>query len=134
MKIFLFNILWSLLAILAIDIVWLYTMAKRFYSLQIGHLMADTPKLGPAVVFYLLYTSALSFFVLIPAIENSYSPLKIFLIGAFFGLVAYGTYDLTNHSTLKNWPLVVTVVDLIWGALLTGVVSLIAVYLTKYFN
>lgn len=133
MKTFIVSSLASLVSILAIDSVWLYLMSKRFYQVKIGHLMADKVNFIPAIFFYLLYVSALSFFVVIPAIKNNYMPINIFLIGAFLGLLAYGTYDLTNHSTLKDWPAIVTIVDLIWGALLTGTVSLIAYYITKYF-
>lgn len=133
MKIFFISSLSALISILAIDSVWLYLMSKRFYQPNIGHLMADKVNFIPAIFFYLLYVSALSFFVILPAIKNNYSPIYIFLVGAFLGLLAYGTYDLTNHSTLKDWPTIVTIVDLIWGALLTGTVSLIAYYITKYF-
>jgi uncharacterized membrane protein len=134
MKTFFISSLSSLIAILAIDSVWLYIMSKKFYQPNIGHLMADKVNFIPAIFFYLLYVSAISFFVVIPAFKNNYSPINIFLVGAFLGLLAYGTYDLTNHSTLKDWPTIVTLVDLVWGALLTGSVSLIAYYTLKYFS
>ncbi len=133
MKIFIISSLSALISILAIDSVWLYIMSKKFYQPNIGHLMADKVNFIPAIFFYLLYVSAISFFVVIPAFEKNVSPTYVFLVGAFLGLLAYGTYDLTNHSTLKDWPTIVTLVDLVWGALLTGAVSLIAYYITKYF-
>lgn len=116
---------------LGVDIVWLSTMSKRFYSKFIGHLMADKPELLPALVFYLIYIAGVTFFVVIPGLKNNYPPLKIFLTGALLGLMAYGTYDLTNQATLKNWPVLVTLVDLVWGAFLTGAVSIIAVIISK---
>jgi uncharacterized membrane protein len=123
----------SLLALLAIDSVWLTVMAKKFYSQHIGHIMASSPNLVPAGAFYLVYSLGITFFVVTPAIQNNSSLTKVFLTGALLGLVAYATYDLTNHATIKNWPTIVTLVDLIWGALLTGTVSLIAFYVTKHY-
>ncbi len=123
----------SLLALLAIDSVWLTVMAKKFYSQHIGHIMASSPNLVPAGAFYLVYSLGITFFVVTPAIQNNSSLTKVFLTGALLGLVAYATYDLTNHATIKNWPTIVTLVDLVWGALLTGTVSLIAFYVTKHY-
>jgi uncharacterized membrane protein len=123
----------SLLALLAIDSVWLTVMAKKFYSQHIGHIMASSPNLVPAGAFYLVYSLGITFFVVTPAVHNNSSLTKVFLTGALLGLVAYATYDLTNHATIKNWPTIVTLVDLIWGALLTGAVSLIAFYVTKHY-
>lgn len=116
---------------LAIDAVWLVTMSKRFYAVQLGSLMESSPKIIPAAVFYLLYALGPAVLVVVRAVNNDTGFPKVFLLGALFGLVAYGTYDLTNQATLKDWRMIVTVVDLAWGALLTGVVSIIAVSLTR---
>ncbi len=124
----------SLVAMLAIDAVWLSTMAKTFYAKHIGHLMADSPNLAPAGVFYIIYTFALSVLVVAPAVHNESSFIKVFLLGALFGFSAYATYDLTNQATLKSWPTLVTVVDMLWGAVLTGVTAVIAFYITKHFS
>jgi uncharacterized membrane protein len=123
-----------LLPMLAIDAVWLATMSKRFYSVKIGSLLADSPRLAPAGIFYLIYALGASILVVVRAVDGGSGFLEIFLLGALLGLFAYGTYDLTNQATLKEWPVVVTVVDLVWGALLTGVVSIIAVALTRLFT
>ncbi len=133
MKIFLISIIISLTVMLSIDAVWLKTTAKRFYARYIGHLMAETPNLLAAGVFYLIYTSTLSVLVIIPAVQGSFSLEKVFFFGATFGLAAYATYDLTNQATLKSWPSVVTVVDLLWGALLTGTVSVVTFLLLGVF-
>ncbi|MBP9851308.1 MAG: DUF2177 family protein [Candidatus Pacebacteria bacterium] len=133
MKNILISLVSALVSMLAIDAVWLSTMAKTFYSKHIGHLMAESPNLLPAGIFYLIYTFALSVLVVVPAIHNGSSTLRVFLLGALFGFTAYATYDLTNQATLKSWPTVVTVVDMAWGAALTGVTAVIAFYLTKYF-
>jgi uncharacterized membrane protein len=124
----------ALVSMLAIDAIWLSTMAKTFYSRHIGHLMAESPNLVPAGIFYIIYTFALSVLVVAPAVSNESSFIKVFLLGALFGFSAYATYDLTNQATLKSWPTVVSVVDMLWGALLTGVAAVIAFYITKYFS
>jgi len=133
MKLFFFSFFSALSAMLAIDAVWLTAMSKRFYSRYIGHLMADKPDLVPAGIFYLIYISALSVLVIVPAIKGGYAPAKTFALGALFGLAAYATYDLTNQATLKEWPAIVTLIDLAWGALLTGFVALAATAAVKYF-
>jgi uncharacterized membrane protein len=122
-----------LLPMLAIDSVWLFTMSKRFYSSRIGSLLADSPRLAPAVVFYLIYALGASVLVVVRAVDANTGYLEIFLWGTLLGLFAYATYDLTNQATLKEWPVVVTIVDLIWGAALTGVVSIISTSLTRLF-
>ncbi|MEW6555260.1 MAG: DUF2177 family protein [Actinomycetota bacterium] len=122
-----------LLPMLAIDAVWLFTMSKRFYSTHIGSLLADSPRLAPAVAFYLIYAFGASVLVVVRAVDEGSGYLRVLLWGALLGLFAYATYDLTNQATLKEWPTLVTVVDLAWGAALTGVVSIISVALTRAF-
>lgn len=123
----------SLISMLAIDSVWLGTMMNRFYKPRMGQLLAEKASYAPAIVFYLLYTFGLLFLVIQPALKNSTSLFHVFLYGALLGLVGYGTYDLTNQATLKGWPTSLTLVDLCWGALLTGLVSVIAVVITRWF-
>jgi uncharacterized membrane protein len=81
-----------------------------------------------AIVFYLLFIVGLVVFVIAPALEKK-SWLAALCMGAFFGLVTYATYDLTNLATIKNWPLLVTVIDLTWGMALSGSVSTIVYFL-----
>jgi uncharacterized membrane protein len=123
-----------LVPMLAIDAVWLFTMSKRFYAEKIGSLLAESPRLAPAGIFYLIYALGASVLVVVRAVDADAGFVEIFLLGALLGLFAYGTYDLTNQATLKEWPTLVTLVDLVWGALLTGVVSIIAVALTRLFT
>jgi len=133
MKTYIIAYLSSLISMLAIDFVWLNLMAKRFYLKYIGHLMSENPNFIVAGIFFLIYAAGLSLLVIIPSIEQNYSNLKIFALSALLGFVCYATYDLTNQATLKDWPTLVTLVDLAWGALLTGTVGLISVLVTKYF-
>lgn len=107
---------------LALDVIWLSTMAERFYRPQLGTLLADDFRAGPALAFYALYLFGVVWFAVAPALREG-DWRKAALNGALFGLVAYGTYDLTNQATLRHWPALVTGVDLLWGAFLTGVAA-----------
>lgn len=107
-----------------IDMLWLVLIAKNFYQKQIGFLMNPDINWVAAIIFYLLFITGLIIFVISPAIEK-HSWLHALLFGALFGLITYATYDLTNLATLKDWPLLVTIVDLIWGAVLAASVSVI---------
>lgn len=110
-------------AFAVIDSVWLKSTSK-FYRRNLGHLMADKPHLGYAVVFYVLYIVGILFFALRPALEGG-SWLTALGYGAALGTFAYATYDLTNAATLKKWPLSIVVVDILWGAVLTGLATLV---------
>ena len=118
---------------LVIDMVWLILIAKNFYAKYIGYLMAKSPNLAAAFIFYLIFIAGLVFFVITPALDKKMWTYAL-LVGAFFGLVAYATYDLTNLATVKDWPLVVTIADLIWGMVLSAAVSVITYFLAKYFG
>jgi uncharacterized membrane protein len=109
-------------AFAVIDAAWLKSMSK-FYRRHLGHLMADRPHLGYAVVFYVLYIAGIVFFALRPALDGG-SWLSALGYGAALGGFAYATYDLTNAATLKNWPLTIVVADILWGAFLTGLATL----------
>lgn len=116
-----------------IDGVWLGLALKRFYVPNIGHLLNDSIAIGPAVIFYFLYGIALNVFVVLPALKNHTGYLHLWLLGLLFGMVTYGTYDLTNQAALKNWPWIVTIVDIAWGSFLVGAVSVISTFVTRYF-
>ena len=107
-----------------IDMVWLILVAKKFYQEQIGFLMKPDINWLAAIIFYLLFIVGLVTFVISPAVEK-HSWVHAILFGALFGLITYATYDLTNLATVKDWPLLVTVVDLIWGTVLAASISVI---------
>jgi uncharacterized membrane protein len=113
------NYLILLVVFLAIDAVWLLGIAKGLYAKQLGYLMAAKPKLWAALLFYLLYVVGLSVFVLQPALAAG-SASAALLKGMLFGLIAYATYDLTNLATIRDWPVLVTALDLVWGAVVSG--------------
>lgn len=108
----------------AIDMFWLGLVAKDFYRGQIGSLMKSDINWMAAISFYLLFIVGLVVFVITPAVEKG-SWTYALVFGAFFGLITYATYDLTNLATLKDWPILVTLVDLAWGAVLAASVSVV---------
>ena len=113
----------TLMAFFAIDIVWLGLIARPFYQKHLGFLLAPHPNWTAAIVFYLLFILGVLVFVVVPGLRAD-SLKSTLLHAALFGLITYATYDLTNHATVKDWPLLVTVVDLIWGTVLSVAVSL----------
>ena len=114
----------ALLVFFAIDMIWLGLVAKNFYRQQVGLLMRPDINWTAAIIFYLLFIFGLVLFIIAPAIEKS-SLTHALLFGALFGLITYATYDLTNLATLKNWPILVSVVDMAWGVVLSASVATI---------
>jgi uncharacterized membrane protein len=111
-----------------IDLIWLAIMNKRFYAVQLNGLMSDKVQWVPAIIFYLLFIAALIILVVLPGAEAG-SWLKACALGGLLGMVAYATYDLTNLSTIKNWPLAVTVVDIIWGTTISAIVATVSYFI-----
>jgi uncharacterized membrane protein len=109
---------------------WLVLVAKKFYQDQIGFLMKPDINWFAAIIFYFLFIAGLIVFVITPAVEK-HSWVHALLYGALFGLITYATYDLTNLATLKDWPLLVTVVDLIWGSVLASSISLVTYFIAN---
>ena len=107
---------------IAIDLVWLGLIAKPLYQNGIGHLMADKPDIPVAIIFYLLYALGLMIFAVTPQ-QSAPGWSRALMVGAMFGFFAYATYDLTNLSTLKGWPLSLSLMDIAWGTLVSGVSS-----------
>ena len=100
-------------------------VARGFYRRQLGHLMSPKVNWISAVLFYLLFIVGLLVFAIRPALVSG-APLHALFYGALLGLISYATYDLTNLATIKDWPVIVTVIDLIWGTVLGGVVSYVS--------
>jgi len=118
----------AIVVFFAIDMVWLGLVAKNFYSQQIGFLMKSNVNWAAALIFYFLFVVGLVLFVISPAVEKQ-SWVYALTFGALFGLITYATYDLTNLATIRDWPLLVTVVDLIWGTVLAASVSVISFFI-----
>ncbi len=115
----------------AIDLTWLGLVAKSFYNKHLGHLMADKVIWSAAIIFYLLFIVGIFLFVIAPAVAKQ-SWYHALIYGALFGLFTYATYDLTNLATLKDWPMRIVLVDILWGMLLTGIVSLAGYFISKW--
>lgn len=109
----------GLCVFLAIDSVWLSTATQFLYRPGIGHLMADTVNFIAAFSFYLIYVVGVVALAAAPAKSGSGALWR----GALLGLVSYGTYDITNQAVMKDWPWLVTILDILWGSFLTALVA-----------
>ncbi|RIX85300.1 DUF2177 family protein [Acidovorax cavernicola] len=120
----------ALVCFLLLDAVWLSVMGPRLYQPALGPLMAPGVNWAAAALFYALYGVGLVVFAIAPALEAG-EPAVAWRRGALFGLMAYATYDLTNQATLRDWPWAVTVADLAWGTVVSGVSSWVAARITS---
>lgn len=120
----------SLFVFLALDAIWLGLVGGSLYSAVLGGLMLDRFRVMPAVIFYLLYVSGIVMFVL-PLARRCGGVWCAAMCGAFFGLCAYGTYDLTNYAVLRVWTWELTVIDMAWGALVTAAASITGAWVER---
>lgn len=120
----------TFLVFLGIDSVWLVKVAPNFYKQNIGHLMTDKPNLLAALIFYIINIIGIIMLAVVPAL-NKHSWTHALIFGAVYGLVTYATYDLTNLATLRDWPLKVTIVDLIWGTFLSASVAVASYFIAN---
>lgn len=114
-----------------VDMIWLGLVAKNFYQSKLGHLLGEV-NWPAAIIFYLVFLVGLTFFATYPSVLAGKISQAI-LFGALFGFFTYATYDLTNLATLRDWPLSVTLVDMIWGAVLGGAVAGISMFVYRLF-
>jgi uncharacterized membrane protein len=122
------------LIVLVLDGLWLGVIARDWLAGQLGELKREKFLLVPGIMFYVLYSVGIAVFAIVPAMEPAMEDggwQKAAMLGSFLGLVAYGTYDLTNLTTLKNWPLPMVIVDMVWGAVLSAVAAAGAVLILK---
>jgi uncharacterized membrane protein len=123
----------TLVAFFAIDLVWLSLVARTFYHKYFGFLMAPSVNWPAALIFYLLFVVGLVVFAVLPGLEAGSLKMTVGC-AALIGLIAYATYDLTNLATLKDWPLIVTAVDLAWGTVLSVAVSCVGYLAGKWLS
>ena len=109
-----------LIALVAIDLVWLLGVAKNVYREQMGDLMASEPKLIAGLAFYLIYALGVCIFVILPAISKQ-SLVYALQYGALFGFFCYMTYDLTNLAVVRNFPTQLAFIDMAWGSFVTAI-------------
>lgn len=115
---------------MVIDLIWLGVVARSFYRAELGHLMRPDVNWPAAVLFYLIFVAGIVVFAVSPAIER-HSLAHAVALGAFFGLVTYAAYDLTNLATLEGFPLRMVVVDMVWGTVLCAAVSTVTFLASK---
>ena len=113
----------ALIVFVAGDLTWLTLTEPGLYHPVIGPILADKPNMAAALVFYLLYLTGVTVFAIAPGLRSGRSRTAL-AHGALFGLVAYGVYDLTNEATLKLWSTGLSLVDMAWGAVITGLAAL----------
>jgi uncharacterized membrane protein len=120
--------IWAIAAVImiAIDMVWLTWLGRGFYMQEIGGLLLDTPNLPAALAFYVLYSVGVVVIIIAPALETQ-SVVRALIYGVIFGLVAYGTYDLTNLAVMKGFTTKIALIDMAWGGLITGFTSAVTV-------
>ncbi len=118
------------LIFLIIDVIWLSFATKSFYRPLIGNLLSDKPVMWAAALFYILYVFGMALVVIQPCVDSA-SIFKTIYTGFVFGLVAYGTYNLTNMAVLKGWSPTVTFVDMFWGGSLTALSATTGLYIAK---
>ena len=126
-----FSYLLTFAVFFIIDMAWLGLIAKDLYKKYLGDFLSDQVNWTAALIFYLLFVVGFFIFAILPSVEKN-SLTSAILLGALFGFFTYATYDLTNLATLKNWPLNIVFIDILWGALLTGIVSTAGFYIVKY--
>lgn len=117
---YLFAYVASAVVFLGLDYIWLSRVARDFYASSLGSMMRETPDFMAAGIFYLFYIAGIVFFAAMPAESWKGALLR----GALLGLLAYGTYDMTNLATLKGWPWRMAAVDMAWGTALTALAAL----------
>ncbi|GEO85297.1 MULTISPECIES: DUF2177 family protein [Alphaproteobacteria] len=110
------------LVFFGLDYLWLSRIAIGFYRRHIGELLLAAPNFAAAGLFYLFYVAGIVYFAVIPAVAGG-NWLTAVAGGALLGLIAYGTYDMTNLATLRGWSIPVTVIDMAWGSFLTGIAA-----------
>lgn len=120
----------ALISFFVLDMFWLGVISKNYYKQKLGFILSDNPNWVAAIIFYLIYIGGILFFAVEPSLkENSW---QIALInGIVLGALCYATYDLTNMATIAKWPIEIVVIDIIWGMIITGSVSIITYFLTE---
>lgn len=116
-----------------IDLFWLGFLAKDLYRAELGNFMAAKTNWPAAIIFYLIFIAGLIYYAVNPALDSG-SWLEALKLGALFGFITYLTYDMTNLATLKDWPIKITIIDILWGSSLNALTSLVSFHLVNYLS
>lgn len=114
----------------AADAAWLSIVGPLLYKPVLGDILLPAVRIGPAIAFYAMYPIGILMFAVLPGVRSA-SVGMAFMMGALFGAIAYATYDLTNFATLRNWSLQIVIVDVVYGAIATGVAAMAAYALVR---
>ena len=114
-----------------VDAAWLTTMGNLLYRPLLGDLLAPSVRIAPAIAFYLLYPVGITVFAALPAIRSGTWSTAL-ILGLLFGAIAYATYDLTNQATLRTWPLQITLIDIAYGAVASGLAAVVAFAIARW--
>lgn len=123
----------TFIVFLIIDMLWLGIIAKNMYQKYLGGFLTDNINWTAAFIFYFIYVIGILIFAIYPSVSKD-SVFNAIIMGALFGFFTYATYDLTNLATLKGWPLPIVFIDIIWGTILSAVVSVSGFYIVKWLN
>ena len=126
-----FSYLLTFLVFLIVDMLWLGVIAKSIYQKYLGGFLSDNVNWTAAFIFYFIFVLGISIFAIYPSVDKN-SVNNAILMGALFGFFTYATYDLTNLATLKDWPLSIVFIDIIWGSFLSAFVSFSGFYIVKW--
>lgn len=121
------------LTLFVVDMLWLRVIAQAWYQEGMGPLLASSPNLVAAAFFYVLFPLGLLIFAVLP-FEPGTGFLKVVGMGALFGFFAYATYDLSNLAVIKGWPLGLSLLDMAWGTLLSGIATAAGKLSLDYLN
>ena len=114
-----------------IDLIWLGVVAKSFYQKNLKYILSPNVNWTAAIIFYLIYIAGILIFAVLPAIAKD-SLRHAAVWGALFGFFTYATYDLTNLALLKDWPIVIVIVDILWGVVLCSAVATLSFFVAKW--
>lgn len=132
MKLLISSTFFAALIFLIIDVIWLSFSVKSFYRPNLGNLLLDRPVIWAAIMFYLVYCFGLSLIIIEPSLDSQ-NTVNLLFKAFIFGLVAYGTYNLTNMATIKGWSPNIVFVDMLWGGSLTAFSSYFGIFIAKKF-
>jgi uncharacterized membrane protein len=114
-----------------IDIIWLGVVAKDFYQKNLKYILSPNVNWTAAIIFYLIYIAGILIFAVLPAVAKD-SLRHAAVWGALFGFFTYATYDLTNLALLKDWPIIIVIVDILWGVILCSAVATLSFFIAKW--
>lgn len=123
----------TLPVMLVLDGVWLMFIAKSFYKKHLGYLMTNNPNWIAITIFYLTFVIGIIILATLPAVEKK-SLITALTLGALIGFISYGAYDFTNWATIKNWPVIVVIIDIAWGVFVTSATATISFLIAKWIS